>query len=187
EPVNKWVQEHWASQQLTPEMLIGACQQVCHQALGEPVEKVIAEITEPFAPRGRWARGTYDSSGAFQALNKLVQLVGPPSNLGSQSSSGRLEQVVIAHTDGVMKDAAVKVAQLAICLIEQPDFRLAGAEVAIQMMEKLVTQVRLRFEPQVREQAQQAERAFVKLQKVIESDTRRKAGAEVAENLRLYA
>src|SRR5262249_9828881 len=104
EPVNNWVQEHWASQQLTPEMLIGACQQVCHQALGEPVEKVIADITEPFAPRGRWARGTYDSSSAFQALNKLVQLVGPPSNLGSQTSGGRLEQVVVAHTEGVMKD-----------------------------------------------------------------------------------
>src|SRR5205823_865336 len=108
EPVNAWVQENWAGQQLSPEGLIAVCQQMCEQVVGEPIEKVVADMAEPFAPRGRWGRGSYDSSAAFQALNRVVQLVGPPSDLGGQRLNSRLEQALAAQAETLMKEAAAK-------------------------------------------------------------------------------
>jgi hypothetical protein len=186
EPVNAWVQEHWNAQHLGPDDLMTVCQQVCEQVIGEPMEKYLAELAEPFAPRGRWGRGSYDSSGAFQALNKVVQLVGSPNDVSGQRINGRLEQALAAQAETMIREAAAKVAHLAECLIEQPGFRLAGAEVAIQVMEKMVKQVFQRLDPQLRDHSTQAQRALLKLQQTIETDVRRKAGNDIAENLKSF-
>jgi eukaryotic-like serine/threonine-protein kinase len=187
QPVADWAQKQWLTEKLNPESMVGLIQQAGDQAVGESAEKYLTDLAEPFAPRSRWSRGAYDSASAFQALSKAVQLLGAPGDIGTSRQPGRIEQALAARTESLMTECSDKVGKMAGCLVEQPEFRLAGAEVAVQSLIKLVEQVLQHFEPQLRERSEHAERALPVVQSLIESDTRRKAGAEIAEALKQFA
>ncbi len=185
--VTTWAQNQWQSKNLNAETMVGLIQQAADQALGESAEKHLTELAEQFAPRSRWSRGNYDSAAAFQALSKVVQLLGAPGDIGTSRQPGRLEQVLAARTESLAAECSDKVGEMAACLVEQPEFRLAGAEVAVQALVNIVEQVIQHFEPKLRERSDQADQALPLVQHLIESDTRRKAGAEIAEGLRQFA
>ena len=79
-----------------------------------------------------------------------------------------------------------KLARLAVCLIEQPDFRLAGAEEAIQCLKELLDGAAKQFEPVFRQADQTADLAYLQAQKLLEEDTRRRGGAELADSLQSF-
>ncbi len=185
--VEKWVQDQWKSQNLNPEVLSAAIHDVGNQEVGKPIQEYFSELVEPFAPKSRWSRGSYDSTAAFQTLSLIVQLLGAPGEVGPHRQIGKIEPVLEAATETFTKEWAQRVAQLAVCLIDQSDFRLAGAEHAIVNMQQIVDQTLKSVEPTIRVHADNAAAAYLKVQQLIEQDTRRKLGAEVAQALHQFA
>jgi hypothetical protein len=185
-PVQEWVTQQFAAQQLAPDSLVPILQNVCEQALGQSPEAFAAAAAEPFAPKSRWSRSAYDPAEAYSVLSRLVQAVGTPGELGTARQPGALEQSLTGLGDALLKDLKAKLGQIAVCLIEQPDFRLAGAEEAIRGLNQILDQTLTHYEPLHRSRAQQAEQAYIRVQKILEEDTRRRNGAELAEHMQAF-
>lgn len=185
--VDAWVREQWQAQNLSQDYLSAAIRQTCDQEVGKPVQEYLAELVEPLAPKGRWSRGSYDGAAAFQALSTIVQLLGPADDIGTHRPSGRIELALASVAEVLTKEWSARVGRLAMYLIDQPEFRLAGAEEATTRMQELIDKIIAGVEPTMRDQMQRSEAAYLKAQQVIEQDTRRKLGAEVAQNLQQFA
>ena len=185
--VQQWIGEQWTAQQLAPESVLPLLEQVCEHAIGQSFESSVTAAVESFAPKSRWGRSTYDPAEAFQALARLTQVVGQPSELGKAREPGLLEQTLINYCDGLQRELTGKLHQLAVCLIEQPDFRLAGAEEAIAGLKQLLEQVAGHYEPLYQAREQQANYAYRRAQKILEEDVRRRNVADLAEQLQAFA
>jgi len=187
EPVRRWLAEQVATLRLTPEHLLESLQLVCQQALGQPPEQHIETLIEPFVPKSRWTRGTYDSAAVFQTLSQLVEYFGAPGDVGAARQPSVLEQALASVVDGAVKDWNIKLARLALCLIEQPDYRLAAADITVSAIDEMLDQAVLLYEPVVEERSIQAQVTYDRAQQLLEQDTRRKATGEIAENLQAFA
>ncbi|MCX7699681.1 MAG: protein kinase, partial [Gemmataceae bacterium] len=185
--VEPWVREQWQAQHLGPETLMSQCQKACDMSLGMSAEKYLSDLAEPLLPRSRWSRSAYDSAVAFRALTAAVQLVGPAVDNGIQRPLGRLEQVLQSLTEAAVNEWSSRLKQLALCLIDQPGLRLAGAEIAVSTLQELCRSAIGHFETQLREKAAIAEQAYQATEAILAADTRRKRGPEIAENLTRFA
>jgi serine/threonine protein kinase len=185
--LESWVQEQWEAQQLSPEGLGSQCQMACDSALGMSTEKYLSDLAEPLLPRSRWTRSTYDSAVAFQALTSAVQWLGHPQENGMQRQPGRLEQVLQHLGDAAFHEFSLRLRQIAMLLLEQPGFRLAGAETAAKILGDLCQRIVTQFEPQLREKTVTSQTAYEIAEKMLAEDVRRRRGAELAENLKRYS
>jgi hypothetical protein len=187
EPVRQWLAEQLTTLQLTPDNLLQSLQRVCKQALGQAPEQHIAGLIEPFVPKSRWSRGAYDSAAVFQVLSQLVECFGSPGDGGPSRQPGVLEQALSSIIEGAVKEWSDKLERLALCLIEHPDYRLVGTDIAITAIAEMLEQAESTYQPLADERASQAQVAYVRTEQYLEEDTRRKATAEIAECLRAFA
>ncbi len=181
--IEAWVREQWEAQRLGPEVIDQQCQKACDLSLGMSVDKYLNDLAEPLIPRGRWTRSTYDSAVAFRALTVGVQVVGPPIDNGMQRPPARLEQVLQSLTDAAVNEWITRLKQLALCLVDQPGLRFGAAEIAVDVLQHLCRGAIDYFEPQLREKALVAEKSYQSAEALLAADTRRKRGAEIAEQL----
>jgi hypothetical protein len=185
--IDQWVREQWEAQQFTPELLLAQCQKACDSAIGMSTEKYLSDLAEPLLPRSRWSRAAYDSAVAFQALTSAVQWLGHPVENGMQRPTGRLESILQHLADAVFQDWSHRLRQIALCLIEQPGFRLFGAETAAASLQTLCRQAIAHFEPHLHERSQRAEAAYQAAERLLAEDVRRKRGAEIADYLTQFS
>jgi serine/threonine protein kinase len=185
--VREWVNRQWQEQQCSAEFLLASFQQVCEQSLGQKPDSYFSAIADVFVPKNRWSRSTYDPAAVWQTLGQIGQLVGMHHELNSSRQSGQFDGLVQAAGDAIGKDWETKLIHLAVCLIEQPDFRLAGAEETIRALQEMLNQVLAPLEPQCDRQGNLANEAYERLEQILAADVRRKQSADVADLLRAYA
>jgi hypothetical protein len=139
--VTAWITDQWSKRELQTVNLTDQLETACETALGEMPESAFTHITERFVRRG--PNGIeLDGKQALQALAQLEQLVGHP-----QEETKGLRIKIVEALDTETRKLAIaseqKLAEVAVCLVEQPQFRLAGAEEAIRQLsnklEQLVT------------------------------------------------
>src|SRR5262249_18254198 len=100
---------------------------------------------------------------------------------------GQLEDALLAASETIGKEWESKIMHLAICLIEQPDFRLSGAEEAVASLQLMIAHVLEPLEPQSHVQLERSNEAYERLRQLLAEDSRRKEAAQLAELLRAYA
>jgi hypothetical protein len=113
-----WVAEQWTALELGPEPLTLRLQQACAVALGQSADQAIADLT-----------------GVPDALVRIEELV------------ARLDGLLVEATDDLIHEWGSRLARVAVCLIEQPDFRLAGAETAIRLLGESIERALAHFSP----------------------------------------
>lgn len=191
--VQAWVVDQWAKQDLGPEPLIERLQQACARALGQAPEDLITAILSPLLPRGRKPPDV-SAAAALDALSRLEEIVGRPDDTGARRSDP-LAEALDKEAETLVKECSKKLEQLAVCLIEQPDYRLAGAEEAIRQMASGTEQMLEHHEPLCKELAGKAAEAHARIQSLLgqlqanPSGSRRAIvlSTDVLEVLRLYA
>jgi hypothetical protein len=185
--VRGWLAQRWQMEQLGSELLVSTLQQAGEKVLGQPAETLFANEAQPFVPKGWFGRDP-DPAKLWQTLSKLQQLVGMPDERAMQRTVGQLEQKLDEAADALAREYGPKVTRFATTLLEHPDYRLVGAEVAIQQAQELIEAALRQYEPMAASLSTQAIEAYYLIHGFLTADRNAKKAnpAEVAEALRTY-
>ncbi|MBA4063459.1 MAG: hypothetical protein C0501_07055 [Isosphaera sp.] len=119
--------QRWAELGLDPGAVLARLRSAADAAAGGSVEGEIARTADPLAPGRGWLARLPDPARVAAALDRLAEVLGPPA-----SSAKRPPTAVEA---AVGEEAAVAAAGFALdlrtlvpVLVDDPEFRLAGAE-----------------------------------------------------------
>ncbi len=185
--VKGWLAQRWQAEQLGPEHLVPALQQAGQRILGQQPEALFIAEAQPYAPKG-WFGREVDTTKLWQTLVKLQQIVGMPDDRAIQRTVGQIEQKLDEAADAIAREFGPKVTRLAITLLEHPDYRLVGAEVAVQQIQGLIDAALQQYEPMAANLAAQAIDAYQQIQACLSTDRnkRRPTPAELADAVRSY-
>ncbi len=210
--VRDWVQGQCQANGLGADTFVEALQQACERALGRAPEDALADAVAPVVEQAAALRKG-DSGIRFgaavlarppapaeidplfleEALRRVEQLVWRPDEEGVAPRASVLGDVLRDASDALVHNGGQKLSEMLVGLIEQPEFRLAGAEAAIRQLVTALDQVIEGREPVYRELATKAGDALQRLCGVLDALVRGPAGrrgvlsaGDAAELLRVY-
>jgi hypothetical protein len=147
--LSQWSQEQWEAQGLRPEALITRNLQECEKKLKRPPEQMIQEALAPLAkalaPAGpKSAATSVNAAPVVSAFAALEKILGVPdecrdNNLTSPEPSV-IERALKEAGTSIGDHADQKLTELIVKLIEEPAFRLAGAEEALRQFSTVAEQ-----------------------------------------------
>jgi serine/threonine protein kinase len=159
EPVTIYVRERWREQQLAPDSFIEQLQEGLHQALNKDPETALLAVVEPLvrkwraqatniAPK-RWTQTVVPVEPAELAnvLEEIERLVGRPAEETVQVTLGQLGDLLRESGEELADQWSQKLAEITVQLLEEPEYRLAGAEEAVRQVVALLDQVLQQYEP----------------------------------------
>jgi serine/threonine protein kinase len=185
--VKGWLAQRWQAEQFGPEHLVPMLQKAGERILGQQPESLFNAEAQPFISKGWFARDP-DPTRLWQTLVKLQQLVGMPDERSVQRTVGHIEQKLDEAADAIAREITPRVLRLATTLLEHPDYRLVGAEAAVEQAQGLIDIALRQYEPMAVSLGAQAIDSFQILHAYLngERGQRRPSATEVAEAIRTY-
>jgi len=158
--VRAWLAEELHRQELEPDHLIAHLQRACEETLGQTPDSVFASLIEPFAPKVKRPPDP-DGGAVLDAISRMEELVGGPQD--DPAADMLLRDIMAKAAEGLGRTCGEKLNQLVLCLIDQPDYRLAGAEEALKQLADTVQKVLEHHETLGRDRADQAAEAHAQV------------------------
>ncbi len=158
EPIGAWLDEQWAAFQLTPAAVITRLERAVADALRGPPEAAFDAAVTALA--GGAAK--VDGSAAVNALDQIIKLVGKPEVEGATGTPAVVAAVEPAAKQ-IHTEAEASLATVAVSFIEQPQYRLAGADEALAQMTARVHAVVEQVEHEYRQTAKAATDTYARL------------------------
>jgi hypothetical protein len=186
EPVRGWLKDRWDAEELGPEPVAARLRAAAEKEAGRPPEELFADEAKPFVPRGWFARDP-DAEALAHSFSRVLALVGIPDENLMQRQVGSLEKAVTRAGEELVRDLGPKLKRLPRNLLEHPDYRLPGAEGAIEQLQARLAQLLEQHEPLAAEASGNAIDAFYVIAEFLTDDRvgrRRPTAAEVAQALR---
>jgi serine/threonine protein kinase len=153
--IKTWIDDHWTKKELDATFMMERLQLACEKALGNKApENAFAAVMEPFTPKGK-KPPVIDPNEFNQAVGKIYKMVGHPTPSQVGYTPGVLEETLRKEAEGLFGDWEEKARQLTMRLIEQPQFRLAGAEEAIRLVIDKIDQILEHNQPLSKERTEQ--------------------------------
>jgi serine/threonine protein kinase len=135
EPIRQWLVEQWSKLQLDPPDVVARFERVVHEFLQEAPEAVFDMMIDGLRTRTPGSSRTA-ASAACSVLDQILKLVGKPDIEGE--APGALDVAIREADRTLVTEVEGSLAKLAVSFIEQPQYRLAGAEEALtQICERL--------------------------------------------------
>jgi hypothetical protein len=171
-----WVRQQWEEQGLSQDQLIARVQEGCEKALKQTPESALAEAMAPLLapPAGDRAAANrpLKVAVAFDVMERLDQLLGMPEECRKSSAPapppGAVEHALADTSAELCEDYGHKLAVLLVRLIEEPQYRLAGAEEIIRQLNELVDQSLRHHEELARELQQRSAAAYQRILALLE-------------------
>jgi eukaryotic-like serine/threonine-protein kinase len=187
EPVRNWLKERWNAEDLGPEFLMAKLKEHAEKAIGQPLEAMCSAEAQPFVPRGWFARDP-DPAQLWQAVSRLVHLVGMPDERAMQRQVGQLEPTLERAADELVRELAPRLLRLPRTLLEHADYRVSGAEEAVEQLQGILTQLIEYYEPIAVDMADKSIDAYYSINQFLtaEHGRRKPSPAELAEHLRCF-
>ena len=127
EPIQYWLSEQWKHFQLESKRVIQRLGQAVTDALrGPPEAAFAAAVTSLCGPNS----SRVDGSTAAATLDQLVKLVGKP-DLEQSSGVPTLVTLIETTAKALLAESEKNLSSVAVSFIEQPQYRLAGADEAL--------------------------------------------------------
>jgi hypothetical protein len=176
EAVHRWVEEQWAANHLGAESFIPRLAEATARRLGRAPEGLLQEAVQPPAEHpeaperpsgGRGRAAEVDPEEVAAALARLEELLGKPTEEAAVEVGGSLAKALREAAGEVVQDWGQLLAELPVRLIEEPDFRLAGAEEAVRQLVATIEQVLEQHEPLQKDLAAQAREAVGRLTEMV--------------------
>lgn len=138
ETVATWSQEQWDELGLRPEALIARHQELIEQKLKNAPERMLQAILTPLVPvlapanDGKGEAGAISVAPVVSAMSSLEKLIGIPDDCRSSSQAnlppGAIEKALVDVSVSLTDSLDRQLTALVVRLLEEPVFRLAGAE-----------------------------------------------------------
>ncbi len=158
--VNAWVGEQWAAQDLGPEAATRRLNQAVEAALGQPADA--AFVVGP-------------DEAPSEALARFEGWVGRGAYRDDPGMPGRLDSALAEAAATLTAEWGGKLASLAVCLLEQPGFRFAGAERAVALLRDGIGRAQSHFAPLGDEWLRKAARASARVHALLSGEQPRRA------------
>ncbi len=138
--VRMWSLEQWEALGMRPEAVIESHQSKCEKNLGEVPTRMFEGIISPVGTalsKGKTAASAeLNMAPVVQALDNLERLLGLPEECrppgAHPSEPGPVEKALQQAAEAVAGEAEQKLLEVVVRLIEEPAYRLAGAEEALR-------------------------------------------------------
>jgi hypothetical protein len=130
ETVPAWAAGRWAQLGLDPDTILDLLKSAADLAAGGRVDELVALTTDPLVPRG-WLARLPEPLKVTIAVDRLVKMFGPPASAASRPPTpveAALTETATAAAEGFTADLRT----FGAGLVEDPQFRLAGAEDALR-------------------------------------------------------
>ncbi len=129
--VAEWFNDQWKKQQLDPASLSSVLEAGLANALNEKPE-VLIEAEAQNLPHEPALAAKMEVNDVLAIVERVLQIVGKPG-ADEEYTPGRLVGLLEAIAKPLTKESEVKFAKMAVHFVEQPQFRMAGAEDAIRL------------------------------------------------------
>lgn len=175
--IRSWTEERWEAFGMRAESLIERFQQHAEHALQQKPELMLAEslsemqklVAAPSAGPGISANVT---TSMVHALSEFERILGVPEdcrdakqmNLDPSLVERTLAEISLVIADGCEQ----KLAELAVTLLEDPGFRLAGAEESLRQFGKMVENALQSQETLAKELASKSTQMYQRIHQLIE-------------------
>jgi eukaryotic-like serine/threonine-protein kinase len=199
EGVQAWIQQEWARLELGSEQMIARLRDACQEMLRQAPEDAFLAAVQPLAercaatPAGKKGAQAPDltPTDAAAVLAELEGLIGKPTDDGAPDGAGALGRRLREASEKLVAEWGQKLAETSVQLIEEPQFRLAGAEESIRQVVASIEQILQHHEPLARDLSSKASDAYIRLRTFLApaKGVGRKpqfSTAEVLELLRTY-
>lgn len=133
--IRDWLQTQWKDQKLDPAAVFGQLEETTTAHLGRPAEEFLSHSLDPFLTRTPGA-AKFEASAARSVLQKFWEYLGHAEP--EQDRTATLRQALADKATGAASAADKRLATLAVSFLEQPQYRLAGAEEAMNQLTRLV-------------------------------------------------
>ncbi|MCI0680862.1 MAG: protein kinase [Gemmataceae bacterium] len=145
-----WAQEQWDEAGLRPEALIGRHQELCEKQLRQPAERVLQGVLNPLIDiltppnTGQAPPPPINVGPVLNALSSLEKLLGIPDECRPGTPTtvtpGTIEKILDDGAGGLADDIDRQLTSLVVRLLEEPAFRLAGAEEGLRQFSRIAEQ-----------------------------------------------
>jgi serine/threonine protein kinase len=163
--IQSWLDDQWAKGDLDSKSMIERLQMAGEKALGMTPEYAFSSITDPFVPKGK-KPPVVDPNAFLEAIVKLDKIVGHPTPSQVGYTPGELEKTLQKETERLFEEWEEKVTRLTMRLIEQPQFRLPGADESIRQVIAKIDQIILHNDPLSQEYTENTAKAFDRLEQL---------------------
>jgi len=143
EVIPTWAAARWTQLGLDADSLLAHLQGAAEQAVGARVEDLIALTTEPLVPRG-WMARLPEPAQVVVAVDRLVKLFGPPASPANHAPTPAEEAVTRAAAEAA-DGFALDLRPTGQSLVEDPQFRPAGAEEVLRQFLATIDRVREKY------------------------------------------
>jgi hypothetical protein len=181
--VPEWVAAKFADLGLAGDALPAALRRAADLATGAPVDAVLVQATDPLVPKG-WLARVPEPGHLLMAVDHVARLVGGPGGRGTAAAEEAVRAAAVELADA----AGDALTEACHGLIDDPAFRLAGAEEAVHQILADAEAARARATADS-DRAEAEARAGYELLMASAHPTRtgrRPSTAEVGEALRAY-
>ena len=132
EPIAWWLTDQWAKYRLAPEALLDRLEASVRTGMGESAEVVCDAVVDSLKARTPGA-GKLDAMAAVAVLDQIVKLVGKPDSEASAATPSMMVFIEAEASKATLETEA-HLSEIAVSFIEQPQYRLAGAEEALNQI-----------------------------------------------------
>lgn len=186
EPIGSWLTEQWEKRQLDWPTVQRRLDEAIQDSLGDSSANVISSIVD--AIRTNTPTGArVDMTVAVDVLEQLLKLVGKPGP--NPDLPGTLPTVIADKRSQLVTEADTSMAAIAVSFLEQPQYRLAGAEEALaQVAAKLRITVD-ELEPRRQSLSRSLVEGYARLLQqlsTLKSGWKSSAVADLADHLRIF-
>ncbi len=182
--VATWVTEQWQAANMGSGVVVERLERVAHEVIHEAPQSMFTRLAQRLTPKG-WFGGSLDTDAAHEVIARYVELLGRPES-GAQTKLGLIGDAMVGSAISLGKEWGAKLAQLAVTLIEQPEFRLAGAEEAICQFQQSLEEAQNVHAMQSEKLARQSGELFLKAHQILAEPSARKSAIEFFEAIQAY-
>lgn len=199
--IREQVQQKWTELGLGADQFISRLRESCQQRLGKPPESIIYQMIEPLVRRVTISPASMRLGASSveltpdeiaTVLQQIEKEIGKPKDEVTTEPPGRMVLFLKEIAEAVTIEATQRLAEFTVRLVEDPDYRLAGAEEAVRRMLNQVEQILQSHEPLTLELTTNSEQTYARIQSMIapsHSGQRRPSASalDAVELLRYYA
>ncbi|HZZ78997.1 MAG TPA: tubulin-like doman-containing protein, partial [Gemmataceae bacterium] len=179
--IRQWTLERWESLGLRPEGLIERFQQLAEESLNQKPEMLLGEILVPMqelaAAMAKAAKNkqpmTFNMGPVIQTMDRLEKILGLPDDGRGQramhSEPALIERTLSEISHSLADECEQRLAELAVTLLEDPNYRLAGAEEALRQFCTTVDQALVAQETLGKELAEKAGQLHLRIHQTIDA------------------